>query len=213
MKANRFGALVVILMLVGCGITPRADVVPARTFWWPTHVYAPASSRLLDELYVTVPVGAPGFNSTAMIYETERAQLVAYSEHRWVEEPALMLLPALTAYLETRGRIGAAVSSAAQTRVRWQLDVQHLALWQQFRAADAVVRLRFRVQLKDLQQSRLLASRWVDLMEPCAQADIQGFLGAVQPLFEASLQEVERMLEESFPAATEGAGQRVESTR
>ena len=206
MSARWLGVLVGVVILTGCGITPRADVFPARTFWWPTRVHTPAAPRLLDELYVTVPVGAPGFNSTAMIYETERAQLVAYSEHRWVEEPALMLLPALTAYLETRGRVGAAVSSPAQTRVRWQLDVQHLAVWQQFRAEDAVVRLRFRVQLKDLQQGRLLVSRWVDLVEPCARPDIQGFLGAVQPLFDASLHAVERLLEDSFPAAANGTG-------
>ncbi len=130
---------------------PPLPILPARPG-------SPAAQTLL----VSMPHETVGFDSNHMIYLRQPHQLEYFAQSEWIDTPARMLLPRITASLGASGIFAAVLSGPASARADLVLDVQLLRLQQEFLSQPSQLHLTLRVVLLDNTRHQVLAWRELD---------------------------------------------------
>ena len=141
-------------------------------------------------LSVSPPRAAPGYDSTAMAYVQKLHALDHYATHRWADTPARMLGPLLTRTLEDTGSFRAVVQGPAGLPVDLQLDTEIVHLRQSFLAKPSRVELTLRTQLVDVADRRVLATRYIEVVEEASSDDAAGGVAAANAAIARALAQV-----------------------
>lgn len=182
---RRAAIALVALLLGGCGATLWPERAPLPALYTldagsggalpAAHV---ASGRPI--VAVTTPAAAPGFDTTAVVYQRRPQQIEHFATARWVEPPALMLAPLIVGALERSGAFAAVVPAAAGTLADLRLDTEVVRLQQQFDTAPSRVRLTLRAVLVDVARRRVVATGEFDRVVDAASDDPYGGVVAAQ---------------------------------
>ncbi len=170
------GLLLVVFSfwLGACGMSAAREVPKAYLFEVPFEqpVKANPGGKVLT---VSMPRGAPGFDSNRMLYVREAHNLEAYTQSTWVDTPARMLLPLLVYSLETTGEFAAVLSApTAPITGELQLDTEILRFQQEFLSQSSELRVVLRAQLLNMASHRVLATQVFELTEPAPSENAEG---------------------------------------
>lgn len=178
---NPFVVLLPVLALSGCAVfsAPDApDFVQLRLDGATAEIArAEATGRAL---VVSVPRAAPGYATTQFAYFQRDRELRYFGRHEWVAEPTRMLSPAVVGALDRSGRFAAVIAQPSSANADLRLDLELLALYQDFRGGrgGSELVLSVRAQLIDLADRSVIATRVFDLREPAATNPVAGAAAA-----------------------------------
>lgn len=177
----------VSMLLAGCSWPLSAPPAPA------THTLTLATLEIppqtLPESGSATPVhtvqiietsAAPGYTTAAMVYRKAPHELRSFAHHRWVEPPARLLAQALHDGLSGTGI--AVVRGGTGARPDLRLLSELLVLEQDFTHTPSQLRLALRMQLVDVREGRLLASRTVQLQRAAPSDNPDGGVAAANAL-------------------------------
>jgi cholesterol transport system auxiliary component len=190
-------ALAALLALGGCSATlwPKPEPLPALYTLDPGAPVPSLPAQVETArpiLAVTTPSAAPGFDTTAIVYQRRPQQLEHFATARWVEPPAQMLAPLITNELQRRGAFAAVVPASAGTRADLRLDTELVRLQQQFDTSPSRVRLTLRALLVDVPGRRVLATGEFDRVVDAASDDPYGGVVAAQRALQLVLDDLAR---------------------
>jgi cholesterol transport system auxiliary component len=144
----------------------------------PTSVYVlelPASVATITAggpiVVVTTPTAAPGYETSAMVYQRRAHELEPFAYHRWAEPPAELLAPLLVDALEATGSFAVVVRDPTRVVGDLRVDSQVTRFRQEF-AADgtSLVRVALRVQIASSRAAGIVAARTFEGIEPVAES-------------------------------------------
>jgi cholesterol transport system auxiliary component len=141
-------------------------------------------------LAVNPPLAAPGFESSAIAYVQTAHVLDHYATHEWIESPARMIGQLLTRTLEDTGGFRAVVRKASGLPADLALDAQIVRLQQSFLTKPSVVEFTLRVQLVDVPRRRVLATRYIEVVEAAPSDDAPGGVVAANAAVANGLKQV-----------------------
>ena len=127
-------------------------------------------------LLVNQPRAAAGYDRSQIAYLRQAQRLEYYAHSAWVDTPAHMLAPLLTAELSRGGGWQAVVQAPSAARADLRLDTEILRLQQEFDGPASQLRLSLRATLIDETSHRVLASQ---TFERSVSAGRQDALGGV----------------------------------
>jgi cholesterol transport system auxiliary component len=139
-----------------------------------------ARSSELPTLLVTVPEPAPGFESTHMVYVKIPYELNSFATSQWVETPARMLAPVIVQRLEDSALWSAVVQMPTSVRGDFRLDIDQVALAQEFLQQPSRVRLALRAQLTTIRDPGVIGARSFEVWEEASSEDAYGGVLAAQ---------------------------------
>lgn len=188
------GALALALMMAGCVSLPREEQKPVHTFILSAdrtgvETGLDGAKPSVGVLLIAVPQAQPGFDSPRMAYAQRPFEVHYYSANQWADAPTRMLVPLLVRTVEQRGVARAVVALPSSVRGDLRLDVDQLALVQEFLERPSRVRAQWRAQLVKLPEQTVIGSRAFETAEGASTEDAYG--GAV-----AANRAVGRLLDE-----------------
>ena len=184
-------ATALALGLAACSVLPRGQPVSLERYTIETPsptVQAAASNAPV--LLVTRPQARTELDTPRMAYRQEGHQLRYFARSRWSDAPAQLLLPDLVEALEASGQFRAVVRVGSAARPDLRLDLELLDFSQDFRVSPSTFRLRLRLQLVDLDNRSLLASRVFSLERDASADSPQGGVAAANAAWQALLPEL-----------------------
>ncbi len=125
-------------------------------------------------LLVSRPMAEAGFDSPRMIYLSRPHEISYYADNQWVDTPARMLAPILAQAMEKSGLWKSVVQTPGSARADYRLDTEDLSLEQQFFSHPSRVRLKLRLQLVELNEQSIVASREFEIWEEAPSDDAYG---------------------------------------
>ncbi|MDP1574290.1 MAG: ABC-type transport auxiliary lipoprotein family protein [Coxiellaceae bacterium] len=164
------------LLLSGCGLKPL-PVKPSMQYTfttWPKTSAFPEKAATNKTLLVSMPIAAPGYQSSKMIYVTVPYELKAFADHRWVAPPADLLLPLLSNRLRTVGYFKAVVTAPFAGSTNYQLNTELLTLQQEFMRPESSVRMAVEVTLVRTDTGAVVANRVFEVTVPANSNDPYG---------------------------------------
>lgn len=142
---------------------------------------APATAATV---LVALPRALPGFGTTHFAYVEEARELRYYGRHEWITEPANMLQPAVVRALESSGAFAAVLSPPSTAVASHRLDLELVALYQDYRATSgsSELVLTVRAQLVSMETRAVVATRTFDYREPAGTGPVSGAAAADRAL-------------------------------
>lgn len=186
------GVLFLGLVLTACALSPSTDG-PVRTYVlmadeaaWNLHERA---AQPVDHgvLLVDLPQTEAGFDQARMAYVQRPSEVRYYATNQWADAPARMLLPLLVRSLETTGLWRAVVAMPTTVRGDYRLDLSGLLLQQEFLERPSRMRVRWRAQLVDLKEQRVVETRNFEAVESAPSEDAYGGVLAANRAVETML--------------------------
>lgn len=175
---RRIGLIWLLMAILGACAVPGREAVPLNTYLFSLdetlEVVKATDTPGRDTLLVSVPRARPGFDTPRMAYMHRPHELRYYASSQWAETPARMFAPLLLQTLERTGGWAAVVPMPTVVRGRFRLDTDNLSLRQEFFDRPSQVRLQGRVQLVDLQQQCVIATRGFEVVEATPTDDAYG---------------------------------------
>lgn len=141
-------------------------------------------------LVVNVPVAQPGFDTPRMAYRQRPYEVSYYATHQWADPPARMLTPLLVQALEQTGYWRAIVPMPTSVRGNHRVDIDQLALVQNFLQKPSQVRVALRIQIIKLPEYLVLGTRLFEVAEEASTDDAYGGAVAANRAVERLVQEV-----------------------
>ena len=139
----------------------------------------PAKMQGDKMLLVSIPKAAPGFDTSALIYTNDGYEIKYHDGIQWADTPTRMLLPLLVHYLETSGKFKAVLSATtAPIASELRLGTEILRLQQEFFTEPSQVRLVLRVQLFDMENRQVKATKVFEVIENAVSKDAEGSIFA-----------------------------------
>jgi cholesterol transport system auxiliary component len=179
-----------LVLLTGCSLWPAVPVEDrVRHVLNPRPRVATSATRNLV-LAVNPPLASPGFESSAIAYVQAPHVLDHYATHEWAETPARMIGQLLTRTLEDTGGFRAVVRKASGLPADLALDTQIVLLQQSFLTKPSVVELTLRVQLVEVARRRVLATRYIEIIETAPSDDAPGGVVAANAAVASGLTQV-----------------------
>jgi len=178
------------LLVTGCSLWPATPVdgtVQHLLDVRPAVATLPKRDLVLS---VSPTRAAPGFDSTAMAYVQKTHALEHYATHRWADTPARMLGQLLTRTLEDTGSFRAVVHGPTGLPADLRLDTEIVHLRQSFLAKPSRVELTLRTQLVDVSDRRVLATRYIEVVEDAPSDDAAGGVAAANVAVARALAQV-----------------------
>ena len=151
-----------------CSLKPLS-VTPSSQYTfttWPKTTAFPEKSISNKTILVSVPIAAPGYQSSKMIYVAVPYELNAFANHCWVAPPADLLLPLLSNRLRAAGYFKAVVTPPFSGRVTYQLNTQLLILQQEFMQPESSVRMAVEVTLIRTETGAVVANHVFEAVVP-----------------------------------------------
>jgi len=180
--------LALSLLLTGCtGLqAPKVE---------NTHLYAldarpTASTRppIEQVLSIGMPTAWPGYDTPQIAYQRQPLELEYFVTHRWADDPARLLRPLLTQALEPAFR--AVVPSPGTVTADIRLDTELIRLQQNFASQPSRTEVILRVQLTDLRNKKIIASKMFEASEPSSSEDAYGGVIAANLALQRVLEQV-----------------------
>jgi len=188
-----FGASVLTAttaLLASCSIWPTAPMDGRVRHVLDARPAVATSTKRDLLLSVRQPRAAPGFGTSAILYVREPHVLDRYATHEWAETPARMLGPLLVRSLEDADGFSAIVQDPNGLPVDLRLDAEIVFLRQNFLTRPSVVEFAMRVQLIDVRNRRMLASRYIEFAERATSDDATGGVAAANAAVARALTQV-----------------------
>jgi cholesterol transport system auxiliary component len=176
---------VALLGLAGCSSLRPAPVEAPALYLLDDGADGPAalpaplvavSGQRRPTLLVNQPRAAAGYDRAQMAYLRQPQRLEYYAHSAWVDTPARMLGPLLSAALARDAGWRAVVLAPSAARADLRLDTEILRLQQEFDGPSSRLRLSLQATLIDETSHRVLASQ---TFERSVGADRQDALGGV----------------------------------
>jgi len=186
------GAVVATLALLatGCSLWPPAPVDETVLHLLDARPAIEALAKRDLVLSVSPPRAAPGFDSTAMAYVQKTHALEHYATHRWADTPARMLGQLLTRTLEDTGSFRAVVQGPTGLPADLQLETEIVHLRQSFLVKPSRVEFTLRAQLVAVPARRVLATRYIEVVEDAPSDDAAGGVAAANAAVSRALAQV-----------------------
>ena len=191
-RTSRLGLVLLYGVLMhGCGFSQRApvhvntyllslDTMPEVA---PTHVRK-------GTLLVAMPRARAGFDTPRMGYMRRPHELLYFATSQWADTPARMLAPLLVQVLERTGTWEAVAQMPTTVQGNYRVELDNLALRQEFFERPSRVRLQARVQLIDLQRQCVLGTRYFEVLKTAPTDDPYGGVRAANQAVTSFLGEV-----------------------
>jgi cholesterol transport system auxiliary component len=141
-------------------------------------------------LAVSATRAAPGFDTAAMVYVQQAHVLDRYATHRWADTPARLLSQLLTRTLDDSGGFRAVLQAPTMLPADLRLDSEIVQLRQSFLARPSRVELTLRVQLVELAGRRVLATRYIEVVQDAPSEDAAGGVAAANDAVARALTQV-----------------------
>jgi cholesterol transport system auxiliary component len=175
-----------LAMLAFCAMGLSSCALPGRTPTPPTATYVlnataergscqgsyDAPTRL--PLKIATPTAAPAFASAQMAYIETPYRIDHFADNEWVDTPARMLKPLLSAYLVDCGMFGFTYADGAGIDGRLRLDSEILELVQVFDPSSSEVRVSIRFTLVDTQRRDAILAQTISATEATTSRDPYG---------------------------------------
>lgn len=167
-----------VTALCGCSALMPANLPPPLLFAFdnaqsPVQITSAAKAGA-PTLLLSMPHAAAGFDSKQIVYVRQPLQLEHFQKSLWVEAPANMLAPLITAALERSGQFSAVVQAPTSADAQLRLDVEILRLQQEFFSVPSRAHFTLRAHLLDATTHRIIAWREFDAIVPSATDDPYG---------------------------------------
>jgi cholesterol transport system auxiliary component len=173
-----------------CSLVPTAPAEEVSLHLLDVRPAVATTVRRDHVLAISAPRAAPGVDSAAMAYVQIAHALDHYATHRWADTPARMLDPLLTRALEDTGSFRAVVHATNGVRAELRLDTEIVQLRQSFLARPSRVEFALRAQLVDVAGGRVLATRYVEVVQEAPSNDAAGGVAAANAAVERALAQV-----------------------
>ena len=185
-----FAILALAALVGGCaGLQPPGEVQSL-------HVLAagpvPRTKGARQDLVLEVaaPRAGPGFDTVRMAWVRRAYELDYFAAHRWVDTPSRMLGPLLVGALEQSGGFRAVTQAQGAVRADLRLDSEIVRLQQDFSVQPSREELALRVQLTDVRERRVIATRLFEEVEDAPSDDPVGGVIAANAALQRLLQQV-----------------------
>ena len=153
------GTVLLLASLSACGVV-NPEKPPSTYFlsFSPSQTATPKPNA--PTLFIAEPQAAAGYESDALVYSDTPYQLKSYRNSRWIDTPVRMLQPLLVESMAATGAFSAIlVSNSPTLAAQWRLESELLSLYQDFSTQPSQVHAVLRVQLLDLQQRQIVATK------------------------------------------------------
>lgn len=198
---TRFGAAALLLpalLAAACTLFPKSQPVRRHTYIVRPHLPGAAAPENPEPsrdpapvtLLVDIPRARAGFDTPRMAYFTRPGEVSYYAYSDWADTPARMLAPLAVEALEKGGCCRAVVEMPNSAAGEVRLDIEDLALSQEFFTSPSRVRLSLRAVLVDLRTQRVLASRRFEAAEDAPSEDAAGGAAAADLASTGLLREI-----------------------
>lgn len=179
-----------MVLVAGCSLWSAAPVDERVRHVLDARPSVATSATRDLVLSVKPPRAAPGFESSRIAYVQKPYALDYYAAHEWADTPARMLGQLLTRTLEDTGSFRAVVPGASGLPADLQLDTEIVRLRQSFLTNPSVVEFTLRAQLIDLPNRRVLATRYIEVIENTLSEDAPGGVAAANAAVARTLAQV-----------------------
>ncbi|HRY16294.1 MAG: membrane integrity-associated transporter subunit PqiC [Candidatus Competibacteraceae bacterium] len=168
--------LFVLTILVGCTLPQDNSPPPQAYLLGGGEIFTPTPARRSSNkiLLVTVSRDAPGFDSQRMAYTREPPKLDYYNDSIWSDAPAKMLLPLLVRAFEATSAFKAVVSPPSPVLADLRVDMDLIALQQEFMMLPSRVRLTVRIKVMDMKSGHVLGTQIFEVVEPAPSENAHG---------------------------------------
>jgi cholesterol transport system auxiliary component len=189
--ARALGMLALSVLFAGCTGLQPASVAPPNL-----HVLdaRPATVMATEKRDLVLEVGAtrawPGLDTPQMAYVKRPHEVDYYANNRWADAPARMVSPLLARALEQTGAFRAIVQPPVVAPPDLRLASELIMLQQNFATLPSRVDLALRVQLLDVRDKRILATRTFETTETAGSDDAYGGVVAANAALKRVLGEV-----------------------
>lgn len=208
MRLFRAAALLLPAAVSACSLVPKREHRTQTTFLLagnhPAHEGSetPASGRSAVPVTVLVsrPQARPGFDTPRMAYLPHPGEVRYYAFHEWADTPGRMLGPMAVEALERSGCCGMVIRAPGAVPGDIRLDIEDLALGQEFFSTPSVVRLSFRALLVDLRGRDVVAATRFEAVETAPSEDPQGGAAAAGRAARKALAELSEWVARSVAA-------------
>lgn len=168
-------AFLVGMLMNSCGFPQRVPV-QVNTYLLSLDTMPEVAQTRVRQgtLLVAVPRARAGFDTQRMGYMLRPHELLYFATSQWADTPTRMLAPLLARVLEQSGQWEAVAQMPTSVRGNYRVDLDDLALRQEFLDRPSQVRLQAHVQLIDLQRQCVLATRHFEVLASAPSDDPYG---------------------------------------
>jgi cholesterol transport system auxiliary component len=180
-----------VLTLGGC-LALQTATEPAHTYRLSVEQGRDVRRSAADApiLFVGVPQAEPGYDTTKMVYVKRPYEVESYAVNQWAEQPTRMFGALLMQSLEATGSWRAVVPWPSAIHGDFRLDSYGFAIHQDFTQDPSVARVRVRVQLVNVKESKILGTRSFERVEPAPTQDAYGGVIAANRAVAALLEDI-----------------------
>ena len=127
---------------------------------------APASTPVgvAPVMIVALPRTAAGFDTDRLVYVSEAHRLQPYADNQWIDTPAKMLEPLISAALSRTGTFGAVLQAPSPVDGQWELRSDIVRL--QHEVPEARFRFTLQVTLIEKRTLTVVLTREFDAAAP-----------------------------------------------
>ena len=162
---------------------------------WQETMILPNNSQ--QNLLVSIPTAAPGFNKRALVYFDQQYEVKYHAKAQWVDTPARMLLPLLVHHIELAGLFNTVLSaSTSPIAASLRLDTEIVRLQQEFFTEPSQVHLVFRAQLLNMDTRSVLATQVFEITENARSEDAEGGMLATNRAVASLLKAITKFVKE-----------------
>jgi len=174
-RINYFLSILMLLNMVSCGILPANATAPKSYLLDIPFESLSTSNPQGKVLLVSMPQAAAGYDTVGLMYIRTPYVLEYYTESKWIDTPAQMLLPLLVHSLEATGYFNAVLSAnAAAVSGELRLDTEIIRLYQDFQIEPSQVHLVLRAQLLNMVTRQVIATHVFEVKEFSPSQNAEG---------------------------------------
>lgn len=163
-------ALVLVILLAGCTGLPAPHIENTHLYLLDARPTPNATSHKSPlVLAISLPTARAGFDTPQMAYLRQPLELEYFATHRWADTPSRMLKPLLAQALEPL--FSSVVQAPAMLPADLRLDTELIRLQQNFTSKPSQIQLTIRMQLVDIKDKRVIASKLFDETENMSSDD------------------------------------------
>lgn len=132
-----------------------------------------------QSILIAQPEAVSGYQTEQMLYMDKAYEVSSFANNAWIAPPADMLFPLLLQSVQRSGYFYAVASSANADQTDYKLDTQLLTFQQNFLTKPSQLRFTGKIVLTHVADTRIVASRIIELQIPCpADTPYGGVLAA-----------------------------------
>lgn len=168
--------VVLVVTATGC-LSPRTDSPEIRTYQLgfdglsnevrPEQISGPV-------LLVSPPQAEPGFETQRMVYVKRPYELEYFSVNQWADTPVRMFAPLLVHALNQSGAWRAVIPLPSEIPGDYRIAMYGFLLQQEFLKQPSRVRIKLRLQLVDLKESKIIGTRAFETVEDAPSDNAYG---------------------------------------